>query len=186
MTNPPKLKRPSEYTISEKEWRAVCALEKEPLIAAQIGIFVGQFGGIEISLPPLLSEMTGLPGSACEHMLGIHTSFARRLDTIEVASKAITHGSEREKFYDEVISEIKYLNSRRDRYCHSQYTQTTKTDEIRMLSFRTDTKRKTEEEIITMRSIKADCARAERVNLALASLLTPRKHELLPLRGKRQ
>ncbi|WP_431281836.1 hypothetical protein ACQW02_20900 [Humitalea sp. 24SJ18S-53] len=179
-------KRPSEFIISDKQWRAVSALEKLPEVGLQVAIFINHFGAIENSLPSLFSKITGIDGSTSEHLLGVSTSFSQRLGIVETASLAVEMTEGFNAFYDELFSEIKFLEGRRNSYCHSLYTNTGHADQIRMICYKTDGRRATKEEIITALSVKKDCARAERVSLSLFYLLEGTRILSKPLRRKNQ
>ena len=160
-------------------------MDDEPEIAHQIARFIALFACIEVNFPAILSTLTGVDRSTAEHLLSITTSFSRRMEMINVAHLAAKLPPDAELFFDEVLSEAKSIERRRNIYAHSVYQSTDKKGEIRLLSYRLDF-RQTVEEVITAETVKRDCIIAERLTVALWKQYEGTSHERLPLRGKRQ
>lgn len=180
----PKLKRPSEYTISDSQWRSRTPIDDEPEIGHEIARFIALFSAIETHFPAMLSTLTGMDRSMSEHLLSVTTDFGKRLDMVDVAALAADLSADDVAFFDEVLAEMKNLQRRRNLYCHAVMSRTDKPGEISMSSFRFDF-RDTREEIITAETVRKDCVLAERLNLALWHVYKGTAHERKPLRGKR-
>ncbi|MAN89810.1 MULTISPECIES: hypothetical protein [unclassified Hyphomonas] len=182
MKTPDRFKRPSDFHISEKQHRSVSVMESETGIAIQLSTFIAQFAAIELSLPFLFSSITKLDDSACRHILGVNTDFSRRLDMLDKAARTIPTDDKECRFFDSLISEVKYLVKRRNIYCHAMFSKTDKEGELSMHLYFHDGNRGHAEEIITEDILRKDCIRAERVNLATHQHLQGLKSELRPLR----
>lgn len=183
MSKSERFKRPSEYTISDKQWRTLTPMDHEPDIAFQVARFVALFAAVEVNFPALLSSLIGVDRSTCEHLLSVTTDFGKRLDMIDVARLSANLNDDDQAFFDEVSSEVKTLQRRRNIYCHSLYQRTDKAGEVRLMSYRFDF-RPTIEEIVTSETIKKDCLLAERLLVALWKRYEGTSYERRPLRGR--
>lgn len=173
--------RPSQVTIAKNKTRAVLALENEPEIAVQIALFITGFSALDVTLPSLFSQITGINPAASERILGTAKSVGARISMIDAACRSSDHGAEMNAFYDEVVQELKYIEKRRNLFAHAPMASTKKRGEIRALGFRMD-QRTTREELLTESNIRKDCARVERTSYAIWSLLKGQNYELKPLR----
>ncbi len=158
-------------------------MDDEPEIANAVGRFLALFTSIESHLPAMLATLTGMDRSTSEHLLSVSTDFGRRLAMVDTARLAANLNEGKQAFFDEVLSEIKNLQKRRNLYCHGLYQTTGIPGEIRMSSYRFDF-RNTAEEVITIQTLNKDCELAERLNLALWKFYEDTSHERRPLRGK--
>ena len=137
------------------------ALDNEPEIAQQVGILLSGFAILELTLPGILSKLSGMSFEDADITLGHFRSVGTRLDFIMSIAQTRTQNEEAKNIMA-VIDAAKVCNSIRNRYVHSLWQQITEPDlkpVMKQISWLADATRNTSATLIDLTVAKKDCAK---------------------------
>lgn len=161
---------PSTIDIGEDAYNQRTAFHYEPLIALKVAHFICMFSAVEISLPSILSEITGMNSTTCEAVIGTHKGLSSRMELIDAALKQTDLSPELNSYFETLLALIKNMISRRNMYCHSLYKTTPIPGQLMMIGYRMDWKTKTKEEILTVEAIEKDLVSIQQLNFSIFCL----------------
>jgi hypothetical protein len=167
----PEIVFPTEVKVSENGARAVLALEGEPDIAIQIALFISGFSALEVTLPELFAEATGLRSEVAQNILANCKQIYVKISMIDSACRSVDRGPALNRLFDEIVAHLKHINKRRNIYAHVPFVSTGKSGELRALVSRRGSGK---DEVITAEIVRDDCVRVEQVSYAIFQFLKGR------------
>lgn len=146
-------------------------LRERPEIAALIGEVAASFAVLERAVPQFLHDILGKGNSDADVIAGIFISFASRMDLIEtlLASRNKEHEEGHFQIATNFCVKLREANITRNRYVHSIYIPIG--DKTRMITYASDSKRKTQKTIVTEDSVKSDLKRTHDLIYYLSGFL---------------
>jgi hypothetical protein len=153
-------------------------LRQRPEIAALIGEMAATFALLERQVPDLLHHILGGGNSDADAIAGIFISFSGRIDLIEtlLASRNKEHDDGHFQIAANFCIKIREANKARNRYVHSIYVCVG--DTTRMITYASDSKKKTQKRLVTAELIRSDLRRVHDLIFYLSGFL--RRNERPP------
>jgi hypothetical protein len=140
---------------------AAIPLDDMPQIASRIGIFLALFAVVDLTTRDVLAKMLDLSQERAQAILGPISSYAAKLDMLE--QSCLTLPCNTQSTFAPIIEEMRWANTERNRYAHSQYAVREPDQGLHRIEFFTDLKRSTKWTPISHESIDTDINRMRRL-----------------------
>jgi hypothetical protein len=141
-----------EPTAFHKYW---VALDRRPLIAAEIGVLISCAAMVEWYLPQLMMKFgIGYPDALI--IVGHFQSFSVRIDLLQAIAKTRDPKDPITQAVEEFLPRMRAANAIRNKYVHAQYGEGATQDSIVIMPFSGDARRKDQTHTETIDDVVGD------------------------------
>jgi len=136
-------------------------LDDAPELASRIGLLIAYFACVELTIRDLIAKSMGISQETAQTIVGPVQSLSTELDILEGTTALL--GNQRKDVLREIVSEIRWANSERNRYAHSQFASRKSDEQIHRIEYFTDAKRTTKRTPIDNAALDAAIERMRRL-----------------------